>query len=135
MASTSNETSPRPPGSPRPWADKFADAFRGLKFGIRGQRSFAAHFCIAAAVVVAAAAFRCSLDEWALLTFAIGLVLTAEFANSAIETLFRGLDHETRERSWQCLDIAAAAVLVASITALIIGVLVFGRKIAELVAG
>ena len=120
---------------PRSWADKFGDAFRGLKCGIRGQSSFAVHIFMAAAVVVAAAALRCSLEEWALLVFAIGLVLTTELVNSSLETLFRGLDSETRERSWKCLDIAAAAVLLASLTAALIGIIVFGGRIVEIVGG
>jgi diacylglycerol kinase len=134
-------TSPSPPSGeyvpsrPRTWVDKFADAFRGLKFGMRGQSSFAVHFFAAAAVVVAAAALRCSLTDWVYLILAIGLVLTTELVNSSIETLFRGLDAETRERSWRSLDIAAGAVLLACITAALVGVLVFGRRIAEMLGG
>ncbi len=120
-----------PPRRRRTWCDKFGDAFRGLKFGIRGQSSFAVHFFAAAAVVISAATLRCSATEWALLTFAIGLVLTAELFNSAIETLFRGLDPETRERSWRSLDIAAAAVLMASVTAVAIGLFVLSKRILE----
>jgi diacylglycerol kinase len=131
MLSSDND----PPRRPRTWADKFGDAFRGLKFGIRGQSSFAVHFFIAAAVVVAAAVLRCSLEEWGLLVVAVGLVLTTELVNTSIETLFRGLDHEIRERSWPCLDIAAAAVLIASITAAIIGIIVFGRRIVDIIGG
>ena len=75
------------------------------------------HFFFAALVVAAAIAFRCDLLEWCLLLGCIGLVITAELFNSALETLFRGLDQPTRDRTWQCLDIAAGAVLLASITA------------------
>ena len=52
----------------------------------------------------------------------IGLVLTAELFNSAVETLFRGLDEPTRERAWPALDIAAGAVLLASVFAAAVGV-------------
>ena len=121
--------------SRRGWGQKLGVAWRGLKHGIRGQSSFAAHFFMAAAVVVAAAVLRCSLEEWGLLSAAIGLVLTTELVNTSIETLFRGLDDETRERSWPCLDIAAAAVLVASITAAVMGIIVFGRRLVEIVGG
>jgi diacylglycerol kinase len=67
----------------------------------------------------------CSLEQWGLLILCIGLVLTAELFNSAVETLFRGLDELTRERCWQALDIAAGAVLLASITAAVVGGIVF----------
>ena len=126
---TPNPEQPSPPRRRRTWADKFGDALRGLKFGIRGQSSFAVHFFAAAAVIITAAVMRCSPEEWALLVFAIGLVLTTELVNSAFETIFRGLDPETRERSWRGLDIAAAAVLMASVTAVAIGVIIFGQRI------
>lgn len=76
--------------------------------------------------------FPCSITEWCLLLLSIGFVLTVELLNSAIETLFRGLDPMTRERSWQALDIAAGAVLMASLFASLVGLLVFGNRIAEL---
>ena len=60
-------------------------------------------------------------------------MLTTELFNSAVETLFRGLGDEVKDRTWQCLDIAAGAVLLASLTAAIIGCLVFVPKLAALV--
>jgi diacylglycerol kinase len=116
----------------RPWFAKFRDALRGLKFGVRGHSSFFVHFFAAALVIAAAIAMQCSFVQWALLILAIGFVLTTELVNSAIETLHRGLDPETRERTWQALDIAAGAVLLASITAAIVGALVFGKRILQL---
>ncbi len=120
---------PPAPRPPRPWRHKFGDAFRGLKLGIRGHSSFCVHFFFAALVVAAAVVLRCDLLQWCLLLGCIGMVLTAELFNSAIETLFRGLDEETRSRAWPCLDIAAGAVLLASITATVIGSLVFLRRL------
>ena len=116
----------------RPWAQKFHDAMRGLKFGIRGHSSFFVHFFAAALVVLAAAALQCTIIQWCLLLGCIGMVLTAELINSAIETLHRGLDAETRERTWKALDIAAGAVLMASLTAAVVGVLVLGKRLIEL---
>jgi diacylglycerol kinase len=116
----------------RPWRQKFRDALRGVKFGIRGHSSFFVHFFAAAVVIAAATALECKFVQWAVLILSIGLVLTTELINSAIETLHRGLDPETRERTWKALDIAAGAVLLASITAAIAGVLVFGKRILEL---
>jgi diacylglycerol kinase len=114
---------------PRPWKHKFRDAFRGLKLGIRGHSSFSVHFFFAALVVAAAIVLRCSLEQWCLLLGSIGFVLVAELFNSAIETLFRGLDEATKDRVWPCLDIAAGAVLLASIIASIIGAAVFLRQL------
>src|SRR5262245_20336387 len=107
-------SSPAGPRPPRRWRQKFAAALRGLKLGVRGQSSFFVHFFAAALVLAAAGVLRCELLEWCLLLGCIGAVLAAELFNSAVETLFRGLDEEARQRAWPCLDIAAGAVLLVS---------------------
>lgn len=128
---TDSQTPPEPRRR-RPWRDKFRDALRGLKLGIRGHSSFSVHFFFAVLVTVAGIFLGCDLVEWCLLVFAIGMVLTAELFNSAVETLFRGLDPETKDRSWPALDIAAGAVLMASITAIVIGTAIFIRRLLAL---
>jgi diacylglycerol kinase len=120
------------PRSRRPWRDKFGAAARGLKWGVRGHSSFFVHFFFTALVLAAAIVLRCERLEWCLLVGCIGAVLTAELFNSAVETLFRGLDEETKARVWPCLDIAAGAVLLASLTASIIGSIIFLGRLADL---
>ena len=107
MIDDATPDTPEPRRPRRSWAAKFATAFRGLKLGVRGHSSFSVHFFFAALVVAAAAVLQCDLAEWCILVACIGGVLTAELFNSAIETLFRGLDYETRERAWPALDISA----------------------------
>jgi diacylglycerol kinase len=120
---------PAPAVKPRrPWRHKFGDALRGLKLGIRGHSSFSVHFFFSALVVTAAIVLECSLEQWCLLLGCIGMVLTAELFNSAVETLFRGLDEATKQRTWQCLDITAGAVLLASVVAALIGTAIFLRQ-------
>ena len=65
----------------RPWSQKFRDALRGLKFGVRGHSSFCVHFFVAALVIVGAFALGCDASDWAVLLLCIGLVLTAELFN------------------------------------------------------
>ena len=119
----------------RSWRTKFAVAFRGLKLGVRGHSSFFVHFFFTALVLAAALVLRCDLVEWCILLACIGGVLTAELFNSAIETLFRGLDEETRSRVWPALDVAAGAVLLASITAIVIGSIVFVTRLVTNLSG
>jgi diacylglycerol kinase len=116
----------------RPWRAKFRDAIRGLKLGVRGHSSFFVHFFFAALVLAAAFVLRCTLTEWCILVVCIGMVLTAELFNSAVETLFRGLDEATKERSWHALDIAAGAVLLASLVAAFVGILIFASRFAQM---
>jgi diacylglycerol kinase len=124
------DAAPKPPR--RRWRAKFRDAFRGLKLGVRGHSSFFVHFFFAAMVLVAAAVLRCDITQWCLLLLCIGMVLAAELFNSAIETLFRGLDEATRERSWPALDIAAGTVLLASLVAALVGVIIFVCRLLQL---
>jgi len=114
----------RKPSKPRPWDDKFAAAFRGAKLGIRGHSSFSVHFFFSALVVACAVAFQCSHWEWCILLLCIALVITTELVNSAIETLVRGLPRSQRPPFWPALDVAAGAVLVASLFAAAIGLVV-----------
>jgi diacylglycerol kinase len=121
----------RPQGV-RKWREKFREAFRGIKLGVRGHSSFSVHFFCAATAIVACIVLDCRLVEWCLILMCVGGVLTAELFNSAIETLFHGLGSEVTGRWNGCLDIAAGAVLTASIFAALVGVLVLGNRIGEL---
>ncbi len=123
------EVSARPP---RRWRDKFTDAFRGLKLGIRGQSSFFVHFFVAAAALAAAWVMALDWVSWCLLLICIGMVLTAEMFNSALETLCRGLDEPSRDRCAPALDIAAGAVLLAASTATLVGAAIFLVRLAAL---
>jgi diacylglycerol kinase len=114
---------------PRPWGDKFREAIRGVKLGVRGHSSFFVHFFVAALVVSAAAAFQVNLLEWCVLLTCIGGVLTAELINSAIEAMVRGLEAGNQRWAQQTLDIAAGSVLVASVFAAIVGGLIFGARL------
>lgn len=128
-ATTAVTTPPPRPKKPRRWRDKFREAIRGVKLGVRGHSSFSVHFFFAALVIAAAAVLGFDWVEWCLVVGCVGGVIAAELFNSAVETLFRGLDPETKDRIQGCLDITAGAVLVASLTAATIGTIVFGRKL------
>jgi diacylglycerol kinase len=114
--------------SGRRWPEKFRDAARGVKLGVRGHSSFFVHFFAAALVAAVATALQCAPMEWAILLGCIGAVLTAELFNSALETLFHGLDAPTKARLRGVLEIAAGAVLLASATAAIVGGIVLGNR-------
>lgn len=114
---------------PRTWSRKFADAFRGLGRAVRTQSSFAVHLGMAAGVVAAGAFFRVSAAEWCQLVFAIGLVLMAEMFNTSVESLARAPGSRRHPRVRDALDMASGAVLVAAITAAVVGLLVFGPRL------
>jgi len=124
-----NPPPPERPRSTRRWRRKFGDAFDGLRLGVRGQSSFIVHGFFAALAAVALVVLGCDAFEWCLIVGCIGMVVCAELMNSAIEVLFRGLPQEARDRVFGTLHISAAVVLVASLTAVVVGGIVFGRRI------
>ncbi len=110
----------------RSWARKFGEAFRGIKEGAAGQVSFLVHLPVAILVLAAAAWLQVSLERWCLLLLCIGIVITAELFNSALEVLGRRVTSEEDPLIAQTLHIASGAVLVASITAAFVGIIVLG---------
>jgi diacylglycerol kinase len=117
------------PSSERPWPQKFRDAFRGVKAGVRGQSSFFVHFFIAAAVIVAAWVLQVPLIEWCILLLCIAIVLTAEMFNSALESMAKAITGENDPHLGNSLDIGSGAVLIASIGAAIVGAIIFINRL------
>ena len=65
-----------------------------------------------------------------LLALAMGLVLTAELLNTALEAVVDLVSPEEHPLAKQAKDVAAAAVLVASLAALAAGVFVLAEALA-----
>ncbi len=101
------------------------NAFRGLKRGVRGFSRFSAFIFFASVVIAAAAVLRCDLTEWCILIGAIGLVLTTELGHGAIQSLARTLDASNRVHVSTALDMASAAGLVATATAILVATAIF----------
>ena len=116
----------------RPWKQKFADAFRGLREGVRGESSFVVHFIVALAVLAAAAALRMDVVEWSVLLLCIAGVLAAEMFNSALESLARSVTREENAHIRDALDVASGAVLTAAFGAVAVGIALFGHRAGQL---
>lgn len=109
----------------RTWAAKFRDAFRGVRFGMRGEPSFLVHGVAAIAVLAVAAVLDVPRIEWCVLTLCITGVVVAEMFNSALESLAKAVDREHNAHLGAALDIASGAVLLAALGAATVGLLVF----------
>lgn len=104
-------------------ATRFRDAARGLALASR-QPNLRIMFAISAAVVALAAIFDVTTTSWAILLVCIGVVLSAEVINTAIETLADRVEPESDPAIRDTKDIAAAGVLVLSGVAAATGILV-----------
>ncbi len=103
----------------------FGHAFRGLA---RLTRETNARIHALAIVIVLSVGYFLELAalEWALIAFAIGLVLSAEALNTAVESLADAAVPEQHPLVGAAKDLGAAAVLIAALTAVAIAVLVLG---------
>jgi diacylglycerol kinase (ATP) len=109
----------------------FNFAFEGIIHVLRTQRNMRIHFMIAAGVLVGALIVGVSRLELVILLMAISFVLIAEMINSALEA---GIDVATTSfdpLAKLAKDIAAGAVLIATINALAVGYLVFVDRIKD----
>lgn len=113
----------------RGWVEKFADAFRGIKVGIRGQVSFFVHFFFCLAVVGTALVLGANHIEWSLLVLCMTIVLAAEMFNTALESLARAITDQMDPNVGSALDIGSAAVLIAAIGSSIVGTIVFLHRL------
>ncbi|HOA52916.1 MAG: diacylglycerol kinase family protein [Thermogutta sp.] len=116
----------------RSWVEKFQAAFRGLWYGIVGQSSFAVHFAVAFLVLVVAAILGVTETEWCILILSIGVVMTAELINSALEWFAPAVTQEYNRYIQTALDVASAAVLLASLGAAVIGFIIFGEHLVQI---
>ena len=107
----------------------FIYAFRGLVKTWREEQNLQIHSMVALVVVIMGFAFGISIVEWLFLVIVISLVILMEIINSAIERVADILKPRIHDYVKEIKDIMAAAVLLASISAVIVGFIIFGSRI------
>lgn len=103
----------------------FRPALLGLKSAFTSENNIRFHLLAVIMVVAAGIYFHLPSGAWLWIVAAIGLVLTVEYMNTAIEKLTDIVSPQFDERAGNVKDIAAAAVLIATLTATVIGVIIF----------
>jgi diacylglycerol kinase (ATP) len=111
--------------------ESFNFAFEGLIHVLRTQRNMRIHFLIAAVVLVVAFAAGVSKLELIALLIAIAFVLIAEMINTAIEGAIDVATTSFDPMAKLAKDIAAGAVLIATVTAVAVGYLIFSEQLAR----
>ena len=102
----------------------FTFAFAGLAYLLRTQSNFWVHLMAALLIVVVAWLLGLRGGELAVLILTIGVVLVAEAINTALEALVDLASPEVHPLAKVAKDVSAAAVLMAAVTAVVVGVVV-----------
>ena len=110
-------------------------AAKGVRYTLATQVNIWLHLMIAGAVSLLAYFLHFSLEQYLLVLLAIGFVIAAELFNTALEEMTNLLSPEYHEVAGVVKDVAAGAVLVAALTAGVVGVVLFGPPLFELVFG
>jgi diacylglycerol kinase len=103
----------------------FSYAIKGLSVFFKTQIHARIHLISTILVTGAGLYFHITNTQWCLVILAMGMVLSAEAMNTAIEFLTDLVSPEYHPLAGKTKDVAAAAVLLASIAAAAIGLLIF----------
>jgi diacylglycerol kinase (ATP) len=111
--------------------DSFNNAAEGIIHVVRTQRNMRIHFAVAVVVIVAALIANVTKLELIALCISITFVLIAEMLNTGVEAAIDIATTSFDPMAKIAKDIAAGAVLIASVNALIVGYFVFSGKVAD----
>ena len=82
---------------------------------------------VSIAVILMSFILHISASSWALILLAIAMVWIAEFLNTALEAVVDlATNHQHHELARVGKDVGAAAVLIAAVSSIIIGLLILG---------
>lgn len=105
---------------------------KSFKFAIKGayklvttEHSIMVQFSLGILITIAGFYFEISKTDWLFQTLAIGLVLSIEGLNTAVEKIADFIHPEFHSRIGFIKDIAAGAVFFAALTAIIIGCIIY----------
>ncbi len=112
----------------------FKYAFSGLGSLIRHEHNARVHLLVALLVIAMGFVLGISPVEWMILVITITIVFIAEILNSAIESLADHVSPEYSELIKRVKDYCAAAVLIAAIASVIVGLIIFLPKVIRILS-
>jgi diacylglycerol kinase len=107
----------------------FGHAFDGLGYVIKGERNVRLHLIMAGLVIALGLVLGLSSVEWGLLVIAIALVFAGEMLNTVVELVVDLITRDHHPLAKHAKDVAAGAILVASIAAAALGLIILGPKL------
>ena len=103
-------------------------AIKGAFILIKTEASIKIQVLLAIIINIAGFVFNISSTEWILQSLAIGLVIGIEGLNTAIEAIADFIHPEHNNKIGHIKDVSAGAVFIASISAVIVGLIIYLPK-------
>lgn len=110
----------------------FGYAIKGFRTAVATERNIKVQLFVGVLAVVAGVVLRIDALSWVLVLLCIGLVLFAELVNTSIEAIVDLATQDLHPLAKRAKDIAAASVFTLSITAAVVGIIVFARALGML---
>ncbi len=110
----------------------FTYPIKGLRYAYRNEQNLAVDVGVALLVTIAGFIFKLNLVEWSILALTIGLVISCELINTAIEAVVDLVTEDYHPLAKVAKDTAAAAVFVFAIVAIVVGLIIFLPKVIAL---
>ncbi len=107
------------------YKDSVVHAVEGILSVAKEERNLRIQLTVGILVVLTGMVVNLSRDEWLVIIIVIALVLILELINSALERLLDIIRPRLHQQVKIVKDILAAAVLLASLLAVIVGVIIF----------
>lgn len=116
-------------------AKSFSYAFKGLKFAIDNERNMRIHLIASLFVVQFGFLYNLKTYQWVYISIVIGLVITAELVNTAIEALVNMQTQSYTPLAKIAKDVAAGAVVIMALVAVIVATITFNdiNKIKDII--
>ncbi|MBN2085342.1 MAG: diacylglycerol kinase family protein [Anaerolineales bacterium] len=118
----------KPPRSPSLLLS-FRNAFNGLRYALRTQRNARIHLTASLLVLAVGLWLGLSRMEWCLIILSIGMVWMGELSNTVLENVVDLLCPEYHALAKTAKDVKAGVVVVASASAVLVGVLILGPRL------
>ena len=109
----------------------FGYAFQGWIYVLRNEPNAWIHTFVTILIIPLAFWLHLPARDWAALLLAIVMVWAAEFFNTAIESIVDLVSPEENPLAKAGKDVGAAAVLIAALTSILIGLLILGPPLWE----
>ncbi len=122
----------KPDGTRQTFAQALSNAARGLRYGVRCERNVRIDCCFAVLALALAAIFRVSAEQWLAIVICIVVIMAFELMNTAVEALTDLASPQFHPLAGRAKDCAAAACLVVSAGALVVGVIIFAPYVVHL---
>lgn len=111
----------------------FKFALEGFIYVIKNERNMQIHIGIAIIVIFMAYFFSVSKIEWIILLVLIGMVLSLETLNTAVERIVDLITEDYHPLAKKAKDVSAAAVFLFSLMAIIIGLTIFYKPVSDFI--